>query len=98
MNVAGGFTEDQAYAYAAAFKSGELPCTLSQTEPAEVEGLVGDDAVESVILIWGAVLVAAGDRLGLRAAPLQARCPRCLRAARGRNDRRARHPHDPCPL
>lgn len=59
MNVAGGFTEDQAYAYAAAFKSGELPCTLSQTEPEQVSGPVGGDAVESVTLIWGAVLVIA---------------------------------------
>lgn len=75
MNVAGGFTEDQAYAYAAAFKSGELPCTLSQNEPAEVEGLVGGDAVESVTLLWGAILVIAAIAWACSIRP-------CKRAAR----------------
>lgn len=56
MNVAGGFTESQAYAYAAAFKSGELPCGLSQTEPAEVAPRAGG---EFVYVAWAAALLLA---------------------------------------
>ena len=36
INISGGFTEDQAYAYASAIAGGQLRCSLSQAEPAKV--------------------------------------------------------------
>ena len=36
ISISGGYTEDQATAYAAALSGGELPCSLSQTDPVSV--------------------------------------------------------------
>lgn len=56
INISGGFTEDQAYAYASAIAGGRLRCSLSQTEPAEVGATLGDDAP---VLVLAAFLVVS---------------------------------------
>ena len=60
INISGGFTEDQAYAYASAIAGGRLRCSLSQTEPAEVGATLGDDAPVVACLVAARRLGAAG--------------------------------------
>ena len=60
INISGGFTEDQAYAYASAIAGGELPCSLSQTEPAEVGATLGDEAPQIVLAAFVAVSLIVG--------------------------------------
>lgn len=54
INISGGFTEDQAYAYAAAVKNGPLGCSLSQSEPESVGSAFGD---ASVYVPWAVAVV-----------------------------------------
>ena len=66
INVSGGFTESQAYAYASAIAGGKLPCSLSQTEPVETGATLGDDAAGIVVaafLIVSLVVCAACARM-----------------------------------
>lgn len=66
INVSGGFTESQAYAYASAIAGGKLPCSLSQTEPAETGATLGDDAAGIVVaafLIVSIVVCAVCARM-----------------------------------
>lgn len=58
INVSGGFTESQAYAYASAIAGGKLPCSLSQTEPAETGATLGDDAAGIVVAAFLIVSLA----------------------------------------
>lgn len=60
INISGGFTEDQAYAYASAIAGGKLPCSLSQTEPAEVGATLGDEAPEIVLAAFVVVSLLVG--------------------------------------
>lgn len=66
INVSGGFTESQAYAYASAIAGGKLPCSLSQAEPAETGATLGDDAAGIVVaafLIVSIVVCAVCARM-----------------------------------
>lgn len=66
INVSGGFTESQAYAYASAIAGGKLPCSLSQTEPAEAGATLGDGAAGFVVaafLIVSLVVCAVCGRM-----------------------------------
>ena len=60
INISGGFTEDQAYAYASAIAGGKLPCSLSQAEPAEVGVTLGDEAPQIVLAACVAVSLIVG--------------------------------------
>ena len=57
ISISGGFTEDEAYSLAAAINSGELPCSLSQTEPESFSGPFGGHA--AFVIGMGALVLAA---------------------------------------
>lgn len=77
ISISGGYTEDQATAYAAALSGGELPCSLSQTEPVSVGARARGHARELVAvaaialaIVAGAVASAKLGRAGFLAAKL----------------------------
>lgn len=77
ISISGGYTEDQATAYAAALSGGELPCSLSQTEPVSVGARARGHASElaavaAIVLaiVAGAVASAKLGRAGFLAAKL----------------------------
>lgn len=77
ISISGGYTEDQATAYAAALSGGELPCSLSQTEPVSVGARARGHASELVAvaaivlaIVAGAVASAKLGRAGFLAAKL----------------------------
>ncbi len=57
ITIAGSFTKDEAYALAAAINSGELPCSLAQSEPESFSGPFAGHFAAVVGL--GALVVAA---------------------------------------
>lgn len=77
ISISGGYTEDQATAYAAALSGGELPCSLSQTEPVSVAARARGHARElaavaaiALAIVAGAVASAKFGRAGFLAAKL----------------------------
>lgn len=77
ISISGGYTEDQATAYAAALSGGELPCSLSQTEPVSVGARARGHASElaavaalALAIVAGAVASAKLGRAGFLAAKL----------------------------
>lgn len=77
ISISGGYTEDQATAYAAALSGGELPCSLSQTEPVSVGARARGHARElaavaaiALAIVAGAVASAKLGRAGFLAAKL----------------------------
>lgn len=77
ISISGGYTEDQATAYAAALSGGELPCSLSQTEPVSVGARARGHARElaavaaiAFAIVAGAVASAKLGRAGFLAAKL----------------------------
>ena len=75
ISISGGYTEDQATAYAAALSGGELPCSLSQTEPVSVgaRGHASELAAVAALalaIVAGAVASAKLGRAGFLAAKL----------------------------
>ena len=77
ISISGGYTEEQATAYAAALSGGELPCSLSQTEPVSVGARARGHARELVAaaaivlaIVAGAVVSAKLGRAGFLAAKL----------------------------
>ena len=70
ISISGGYTEDQATAYAAALSGGELPCSLSQTEPVSVGARARGHARELAAVGAGAVASAKFGRAGFLAAKL----------------------------
>ncbi len=77
ISISGGYTEDQATAYAAALSGGELPCSLSQTEPVSVGARARGHARElaavaaiALAIVAGAVASAKFGRAGFLAAKL----------------------------
>lgn len=77
ISISGGYTEDQATAYAAALSGGELPCSLSQTEPVSVAARARGHARElaavaalALAIVAGAVASAKLGRAGFLAAKL----------------------------
>lgn len=77
ISISGGYTEDQVTAYAAALSGGELPCSLSQTEPVSVGARVRGHASElaamaAIVLaiVAGAIASAKFGRAGFLAAKL----------------------------
>ncbi len=69
ISISGGFTEDEAYSLAAAINSGELPCSLSQTEPEEFTGPFGGHAAfvigMSALVLAALVTIAACTKFGM---------------------------------
>lgn len=77
ISISGGYTEDQATAYAAALSGGELPCSLSQTEPVSVgararghASVLAAVAALALAIVAGAVAFAKLGRAGFLAAKL----------------------------
>lgn len=77
ISISGGYTEGQATAYAAALSGGELPCSLSQTEPVSVAARARGHASElaavaAIVLaiVAGAVASSKFGRAGFLAAKL----------------------------
>ena len=77
ISISGGYTEDQATAYAAALSGGELPCSLSQTEPVSTAARARGHARElaavaaiALAIVAGAVASAKLGRAGFLAAKL----------------------------
>ena len=77
ISISGGYTEDQATAYAAALSGGELPCSLSQTDPVSVGARARGHASElaavaaiALAIVAGAVSSAKLGRAGFLAAKL----------------------------
>lgn len=77
ISISGGYTEDQATAYAAALSGGELPCSLSQTEPVSVAArarghasVLAAVAALALAIVAGAVASAKFGRAGFLAAKL----------------------------
>ncbi len=69
ISISGGFTEDQAYSLAAAINSGELPCSLSQTEPESFTGPFGGHAAAVVgvgaLVLAALIALAASAKFGM---------------------------------
>ncbi len=69
ISISGGFTEDEAYSLAAAINSGELPCSLSQTEPESFSGPFGGHAAfvigMSALVLAAVITIAACAKFGM---------------------------------